>query len=193
VALAVNPYLAVMKKLKNWWLLMIAGALLLALGIFALVSPWRAYVKMVHYGGVVLLLNGILLIGVSYTSHSSLREKHWILVESLMDLFFGVILLFNPLLSFIAFPIFIGYWMIGKGILKTIASVRLAGYIRGWLLICLAGLLSIGSGLLVVYNPLERSDGITLFVGAFGLIMGALYIFDSLRWRKMTDTVNMMF
>ncbi len=72
---------------------MIAGALLLALGIFALASPWRAYVKMVHYGGVVLLLNGILLIGVSYTSHSSLRERHWILVESLMDLFFGVILL----------------------------------------------------------------------------------------------------
>jgi uncharacterized membrane protein HdeD (DUF308 family) len=193
MALPGNPYLAVLKKLKNWWLLMIAGALLLALGIFALASPWRAYIKMVHYGGIVLLLNGVLLIAVSYTSHSSLRERHWILVESLMDLFFGVILLFNPLLSFIAFPIFIGYWMIGKGILKAIASMRLASYIRGWVFACLAGVLSMASGVLVIYNPLERLDGITLFVGAFGLVMGTLYIFDSLRFRKMTDTVNMMF
>jgi len=172
---------------------MIAGLLLLALGVFALASPWRAYVKMVHYAGAVLLLNGTLLIAVSYTSHSSLRERHWILVESLMDLFFGVILLFNPLLSFIAFPIFIGYWMIGKGMLKTIAAIRLARFIRGWALACLAGILSVAFGVLVIYNPLERSDAITLFVGAFALVMGGLYIFDSLRFRKMTDTVNMMF
>jgi uncharacterized membrane protein HdeD (DUF308 family) len=182
-----------LKKLKNWWLLMIAGALLAVLGVFALISPWRAYIKLVHYAGFVLLLNGILLIAVASTCHSSLREKKWMLVESVMDIVFGVLLLFNPLLSFVAFPFFIGSWMIGKGILKTIASMRLSAMIAGWIFACMAGILSIAFGVLVIYNPFDRSDGITIFVGAFALIMGTLYIFDSLRFRKMVDSVNMMF
>lgn len=182
-----------MKKVNHWWLLMIAGSLLAALGGFALVSPWRAYIKLVHYGGIFLLLNGILLIAVSYTSSSSGKEKKWILVESVVDMVCGVVLIFNPLLSFIAFPFFIGTWMAGKGILKMLASIALAKMIPGWGFTLTAGILSIVFGGLVIYDPMTRSDSTTIFIGAFGLIMGALYIFDSIRFRKMEDNVNMMF
>ena len=170
-----------------------AGMLLAALGTFALASPWRAYIKLIHYSGIVLLLNGGLLMVISFTSSSSPRERQWLLIESLMDIFFGIILLFNPLFSFIAFSFFIGSWMVGKGTLKMIASMTLARLIVGWIYAFMAGILSIVFGLLVIYNPLGRSDGITLFIGAFGWVMGLLYIFDSLRFRKMEDSLDMMF
>ena len=83
--------------------------------------------------------------------------------------------------------------MVGKGTLKMIASMTLARLIVGWIYAFMAGILSIVFGLLVIYNPLGRSDGITLFIGAFGWVMGLLYIFDSLRFRKMEDSLDMMF
>jgi uncharacterized membrane protein HdeD (DUF308 family) len=180
-----------MKNIKLWWLLTLAGGTLLAIGIFCLVSPLNAYIFLVHYAGLTLLLNGILLIIVSYTSTGNVKEKKWLLVESVLDILFAVCLLFNPFMSFIAFPFLIGPWMIGKGFLKTLAALKLR-QIHGLIFIFIAGFLSIVFGLLVMYYPLKRAYGITIFLGSFALVMGCLYVFDSIRYKNLPDTINLM-
>ena len=84
-----------------------------------------------------------------------------------------------------------GPWMIGKGIIKTLASLRLRN-IKGWVFICLGGILSALFGLVILYNPLERGTGVTLFLGLYGLVMGSLHVFESIRFKKLTDTVKMI-
>jgi len=180
-----------MKSSNFWWLLTIAGGILIAIGIFSLVSSLNAYIFLVHYSGLALLLNGILLIIVSYTSSSALREKEWLLAESVLDILFAACLLFNPFMSFVAFALLIGPWMIGKGILKTLAAVNLK-QIHGRVFILFAGLLSIVFGLLIIFYPLEKANGITIFLGIFALIMGSLYVFDSIRFKKLADTLDLM-
>jgi uncharacterized membrane protein HdeD (DUF308 family) len=180
-----------MKSSTFWWLLTIAGGLLISLGIFSLLSPLHAYIFMVHYSGLALLFNGLILLIVSLKSTSALEEKEWLLAEGGLDIFFAVCLLFNPFLTFIAFTLLIGPWMIGKGILKTIAVLKIR-QIRGGIFILLAGLLSVIFGLLIIFYPLEKANGITIFIGLFTLIMGVLYVFDSIRFRKLTDTIELM-
>src|SRR5664279_3416504 len=97
-----------MKSSNFWWLLTIAGCILIALGIFCLASPLRAYVFLTHYSRFALLLNGILLMIVSYKSSDTLREKEWLLAEAVLDILFAACLLFNPFMTFIAFAILIG-------------------------------------------------------------------------------------
>ena len=101
-----------MKSSNFWWFLTIAGGILVALGIFCMTSPLRAYVFMSHYSGLALLLNGMLLMFVSYKSSDTFREKEWLLAESVVDILFAACLLFNPFMTFIAFALLIGPWMI---------------------------------------------------------------------------------
>ena len=180
-----------MKSSNFWWLLTIAGVILIALGIFCLTNPLRAYVFMSHYSGLALLLNGILLMIVSYKSSDTFREKEWLLAESVVDILFAACLLFNPFMTFIAFAILIWPWMIGKGALKILAAINLK-MIRGRIPIFLAGFLSAVFGLLIIFYPLAKANGITIFLGLFALIMGSLYIVDSIRYRKLSDTLDLL-
>lgn len=180
-----------MKRSNYGWLLTLAGGILIALGIFCLISSLNAYIFLVRYSGFTLLLNGILLFIVSSKSSGALKEKEWLLAESVLDILFAACLLFNPFMTFVAFSLLIGPWMIGKGILKTLAATRLK-QIRGWVFILMAGLLSIVFGSLIIFFPLQKASGITVFVGFFALIMGTLYIFDSIRFRKSANTLDLV-
>ena len=94
-------------------------------------------------------------------------------------------------MTFIAFAILFGPWMIGKGILKILAAINLK-LIRGRIFIFFAGLLSVVIGLLIIFYPLAKANGVTIFVGLFALIMGILCVFDSIRYRKLSDTLDLM-
>jgi membrane protein HdeD len=179
------------KSSNFWWLLTVAGGLLIVLGFFSLTSPLRAYIFLVRYSGLALLLNGILLFVVSWKSSSSLREKDWLLAESVLDILFAACLLFNPFLTFLTYALLIGPWMIGRGILKTLAAVTLK-QTRGWIFILFTGLLSIIFGFLIIFYPLKKANGITVFIGFFALVMGLLYIFDAIRFRNFARTLNLV-
>jgi uncharacterized membrane protein HdeD (DUF308 family) len=182
-----------MKKLNNWWLLTIAGIILIALGAFALISPLNAYLMLTQYSGITILLNGFFLVGVAYTHMGSLREKEWLITESVLDFAFGAVLLFNPILSLLAFPFLFGSWIIGKGLLKMVAALTLRKTIGGWFLVLAVGLLSIASGILIMYNPLNKATGITIFIGSFAVLLGVVYLFDSFRYRKTESSIDLMY
>jgi len=112
--------------------------------------------------------------------------------ESIVDALFGILLLFNPLLSFIVFPFLIGRWILCAGLLKVAIAVTSTKRIRGWGYILAIGILSCVFGLRIMYVPYFRADGVTILLGAFGLMAGALTIFDAYRFRNSGDTLDMM-
>jgi uncharacterized membrane protein HdeD (DUF308 family) len=183
-----------MPKLRIWWLLGIAGMLFVGIGIFCLVDPFNAYVKLVKYSGIALLINGLLLLlALNFIHISCGKEKKWMLMESLIDFTFGILLFYNPLLSFIVFPFLIGYCILFVGIIKIAASLSLKNDIGAWLYILVSGMLSAIFGILIIYIPFTRASEMTMFIAIFLVITGALAIFDSIRFRKIEDTLNLMF
>lgn len=182
-----------MKNIKTWWFLLVAGLILIFVGIFSFIAPFTTYLNLAKYSGYILLLNGALLSAVSTFHTTCKREKNWVFFESILDLGFGAILLFNPVFTFIAFPFIIGYWIAALGIIKIAASIALMRQVRGWPFILLTGVLATFFGLLIVNLPLEKLDNITQILGCFGMTMGALTLFDAYRFRKLDDTLNLLF
>jgi uncharacterized membrane protein HdeD (DUF308 family) len=180
------------KKFPTWWLLLATGLIFLAVGILAFVDPLNGYMKLVKFTGIALLLNGGILLTIVIVNTKYPDERKWMQAESIVHLFFGILLLLNPLLAFIALPYFIGAWMLIVGVFKTIAAISLRRLIRGWLFILVAGVIFILFGALLLFSPLPKAVDITILLGIFGILMGSLYTVDSYRYRKSNDTLDMM-
>lgn len=180
------------KKFTGWGLLFIAGVIFVSIGVLAFINPLSSYVKLTKFAGFGLLLNGGLLLAMMILRPVRSRENKWLQLESALHLFFGLLFVFNPLLAFIALPYFIGSWMLLVGLLKTLAAILLKQLLRGRGFVLAAGLLSTLFGFLLLFSPFARASSITLLLGAFGLIMGGLYIIDALRYRKSGENVEIM-
>jgi uncharacterized membrane protein HdeD (DUF308 family) len=180
------------KKFTSWGLLLIAGIIFVSIGVLAFINPLSSYVKLTKFSGIGLLLNGGLLLTMIILRPGTSREAKWLQVESALHLFFGLLFVFNPLLAFIALPYFIGSWMLGVGILKILVAIVLRRLIQGRGFILAAGFLSTTFGCLLLFSPFAKANSITLLLGAFGVIMGGLYIIDALRYRNRPDNLDIM-
>jgi len=173
-----------MKKNPAPLLLVLAASCWIFIGTFALYCSHNTYISAVQYSGVVLLLNGLLLLAVSYSCDSTQKEKRWIRAESIPDLLFSVLLLLDPVFSLFAFPYLVGPWIVAKGLLTMIASLALAKDIHGWKGDFTGGFFLISCGLLISHNPMENPFGVNVLIGAIGVTIGLLYLYDAFRFRK---------
>jgi len=180
------------KNNSIWILLMTIGVVFFVIGVMAFTRPLSSYVKLAKYTGAGLLLNGILLQAVTVVNKKYPRESKWMLAESVLDFLFALVLLFNPLLSFILLPYLIGIWILLVGVLKIFAALYLRHVVRGWKFILLVGLLSAVFGMGLLSSSFARAEGITILIGAFATIMGGLYILDAFYYRKREDTLDLM-
>ena len=180
------------KNNSIWILLMTIGVVFLVIGVMAFTRPLSSYVKLAKYTGAGLLLNGILLQAVTVVNKKYPQESKWMLAESVLDFLFALVLLFNPLLSFILLPYLIGIWILLVGVLKIFAALYLRHVVRGWKFILLVGLLSAVFGMGLLSSSFARAEGITILIGAFATIMGVLYILDAFYYRKREDTLDLM-
>jgi len=171
-----------------------AGVVFVLTGLFCLVNPLVAYVYLVKYSGLALLLNGVVLQVASSTAHLTfLSEKRSMRIESIVDFIFGLLLLFNPFLTFVLYPMLIGYWVLCIGLIKIIVSVLMRGKIRGWLFILVLGILSTAFAMGILNSPSTRARDITLIIGAFFIVLGSVLFYDSTKLKRMHETIDMLF
>jgi uncharacterized membrane protein HdeD (DUF308 family) len=180
------------KKFTSWGLLFIAGVIFVSIGVLAFINPLSSYVKLTKFAGFGLLLNGGLLLAMMILRPGPSQDSKWLQVEAALHLFFGLLFVFNPLLAFIALPYFIGSWMFLVGLLKVLAAMTLRRVIRGRGFIFTAGALSILFGSLLLFSPFARASSITFLLGAFGIVMGGLYIIDAFRFRNRQENLEIM-
>ena len=183
-----------MKKIKASGLLVIAATVFILTGLFCFVDPLKAYVYLVKFSGLVLLLNGVVLQIASSSTHVSFTsEKRSLRIESIVDFIFGMLLLFNPFMTFILYPMLIGYWILCFGLIKIGVSLLVRKKVRGWLFVLVIGLLAIAFAIGIINAPSTRAKDITLIIGAFFVILGAVLLYDSIRLKRMHETVDLLF
>lgn len=183
-----------MKKLKASRLLLTTAIIFVLIGLFCFINPLKAYVYLVKFSGLVLLLNGIVLQIASSSTHISfVSEKRSMRLESILDFVFGFLLFFNPFMTFILYPMLIGYWILCFGCIKIGVSLLVRNKVRGWLFVLFVGLLAIGFAAGIIYAPSTRANDITLIIGAFFVILGSVFLYDSIKLKRMHETIDLLF
>jgi len=177
------------KKYSSWWLLLVAGTMLILIGVFAIIQPWDTFVYLVKYLGFVLLLSSVFLFIHAFAIKILRGEAKWLITEALADLTLASVLVLNPFLAIVAFNLLIGIWIIVRGVIKILHYAFIQKAVYGADSILVVGLISIVAGMLIIMFPTVKVDGVGYAICIFALLSGGLYIFNAIRFKKFENTL----
>lgn len=165
---------------KNvWWLPVVRGVLLVVLGLLLMIQPLEALETLRWVFGIFLVADAA-LVAAQGLAHRKQVGWRWWLAQAVVDLLFGVAIMFWPDLSTTALYYVLVVWVLVLGITAVVGA---AGLVRnrdlGWPWMLTVGIVSALFGLLLVTRPVDAGDVLSLTVVVFGLyafVAGAIHV-----------------
>ena len=175
---------------RNWWILGLRGLAAVLFGILAFFWPGITLLSLIYLFGAYALVNGILAFVVASRSPKGYPRFGSLIFEGILSIAAGVIAFFVPGITALALLVLIAAWAIITGIFEIVAAVRLRKVIANEWLLVLAGLASIGFGVLLLIWPGAGALAMTLWIGAFAFVFGILLIALAFRMRHWAGVIN---
>ncbi|WP_072393960.1 HdeD family acid-resistance protein [Hyphomicrobium sp. CS1GBMeth3] len=168
---------------RNWWLILLRGALAILFGVLAFIWPGITLFTLVILYGAFAFVDGVLAL-VAAIRGGTPAPRWWLALVGVFGIAAGVLTLFWPQITALVLLLFIAAWAIVTGIFQIVGAIRLRHEIEGeWLLIA-SGVLSVVFGLLLVAWPGAGALAMILVIGSFAIMYGILLIAFALQLRK---------
>lgn len=161
---------------RNWWLVLLRGIAGIIFGVLTFLWPSLSLTALVIVFGAYAFADGVLAI-ISAIRWRGEAERWWlVLIEGLAGVAAGVITLFWPAITALALLYVIAAWALVTGVLEIAAAIRLRNVITGEWLLGLSGIASVALGVLLALFPGPGALALILWIAAFAIVSGALFI-----------------
>jgi uncharacterized membrane protein HdeD (DUF308 family) len=167
---------------SHWWVLALRGLLAVLFGALALVWPSTTVRALVILFGIYALVDGLFSLLSALTNR---RRSGWwlLLIEALAGIGAGIGAFIWPQITALVLLYLIAAWAIVTGLFELIAAYLPRRHLEGEWVLALAGLVSIGLGVLLALRPGSGLIPLVWFVGAYAVVFGILLIVLGLRLR----------
>lgn len=172
---------------RNWWVPLVRGIAAILFGLMALIWPGLTVYALLVVFGAYAVFDGIMAIVVGFQRKSD--DDHWWswALDGFLAIVIGLMALFWPAATALAFIIWMAVWAVLAGVLRIIAAIRLRKEITGEWALALSGLLLIVWGGLMAMIPAAGLLSIAWLIGLFALLIGAVMVVLALRLRGMRE------
>ena len=161
-----------MKEEKNniWGLLI--GILMVLGGVYVWFNPAIALMALSLYLGAILI--GV---GVGYIMVDRAWKTTWQTMLGVLNVILGIIFIARSDAAMAVIPILLAIWALSAGIVKAVTAWQLKQIgVSLWPLPFTAGLVGIVFGMLVLFWPALGAIAITVLIGSYLVLYGALDI-----------------
>lgn len=171
------------RVIRHWWLLLLAGLLLVAGGIVVFCNPVESYLTLSIMFGVLMLVTGIVELVVASTSRNYFAMRGYSIIGGICDLLLGVLMCCYPGMTLVLLPVMLGVYMlyhsfmiIGFG--SDLQAFRVPG--AGWSIVM--GILLLLLSIFVLINPFSIGIGaVIVLTGVSMLLLGAAFVAGAFR------------
>ena len=179
------------ETVRNWWLFLIKGLLILATGVFVLVRPAEGYIGLSILFSVVILSGGITQIIFALSNRKSMQRWGWTLFSGIIEIAIGIYLLSSPMVTMVTLPFIVGFWLLFSsfylmGLSFDLERIGISDW--GWLLA--GSILMALVSMAVLSFPGFGVIGIIAASATAFLIGGVVNILLSLRLRSVKKAVK---
>ncbi len=171
------------KTVRNWWMLLIAGLLIIAAGIAVFFYPESSYAALSVIFGLVMLLTGVTELVVAVSSRNWFMVRGYNIVGGILDLLVGIMLCAWPQVTMATLPFVLGIWLIYHsfmviGLAGDMSALRVSG--SGWMIF--GGILMLLFAIMIVLRPFSLGvDVIVVLLGTGLIVFGAVLVGASCR------------
>ena len=160
------------RAIKHWWLLILAGILVVAAGICVFAFPIQSYVTLSVLFGILMLLVGAIQLIVASTSGNYLMLRGYIIVGGVLDVLLGVFLCIYPGISLFLLPILMGLWLMYHSFMMIAFGGDLDTFnISGGGFVVVGGIIVLILSVLVLANPFSAGIATIVVLAGVGLLL----------------------
>jgi len=169
---------------KRWWIQLLTGLALIALGIILMVWPGITTLVVLIFIAAFILVDGLFAIGNAIGAMSRKEPSGLMWARGIIEVIIGIIALLRPGATLLAATIIIGIWLVIDGILEIYSAFKVEEATTGFkVLLGLGGLLSIVIGVLFWFLPAHVTLAFVIILGIFAILVGIARIVMGLMLR----------
>ena len=176
---------------KNWWVFLIMGVLLLISAYWMFSTPVESFVGLASLFSALIFVSGLFSVFFALTNKEDIDNFGLYLAGGVLDVIIGFILLKYPGLTILLFSMFIGFWLLFRGFNMISVSFKIKSIGDenwGWILVF--GILIVIFAMMSIINPLIGASYLVYTLAFTLLLFGFANIALSLRLRRIKSTVK---
>ena len=186
-----NAISAITGSIKNWWVFLIIGILLLIGSYYMFSTPVESFIGLAGLFSALILVSGLFRVFFALTNKDDIENFGLYLAGGVLDVIVGFILLKYPGMTVVLFSLFIGFWLLFRGfnIISISFQIKKLGD-TDWFWILLFGILVVIFAFMAIINPLIGASYLVITLALAIMLAGIANIFLALRLRKVKSKVK---
>ncbi|MFD1316168.1 HdeD family acid-resistance protein [Namhaeicola litoreus] len=186
-----NAISKVNQSVKNWWIFLIIGILMIIGAIWMFNTPVESFVGLTVFFSMLIFISGILTIIYAIGHKDEIENWGLYLGGGILDLIVGFVLLKYPGVTIVLFSLFVGFWLLFRGIFMISGSFKMKKEgVHNWGWILVFGILTTIFAFFAIINPLVGASYLVFTLAFAFLLLGIGNIFISLQLRKVKGRVG---
>ncbi|MFV0505529.1 MAG: HdeD family acid-resistance protein [Bacteroidales bacterium] len=182
-----NDLLHKTKQATNkWYLALLSGLILVAIGVWALFSPVGAYLALAIYFSLSFLISGLLEVVFAIANRKQINNWGWALVMGAITFFVGIMLVSEPALTLVTLPLYIGFTLMIRSFGTIAFALDLKSFGERWGSMMVLGVLGVILSFMLIRHPLFVGISVAVWTGLTFLISGIFSIFIAFKIKKMS-------
>jgi uncharacterized membrane protein HdeD (DUF308 family) len=174
---------------RNWWVLLLNGALLIVAGFLIFSIDWTIR-DLATFIGALFIVQGV---AEALTTGIDSRVRRANVITGLLSIATGVLIIVWPEPGVVAVAVILGAWLIVSGTVAIAGSFAAREVLPNWWLLAIIGLLEIPLGVLALANPGATLAALITVAGIWAIVIGAMRIVLGFEVKRLPDYVDQAF
>jgi uncharacterized membrane protein HdeD (DUF308 family) len=174
---------------RNWWVLLLNGALLVVAGFLIFSIDWTIS-SLAAFIGALFIFQGVM---EALTTGIDARVRRANVVTGLLSIAAGVVIIVWPSPGLLAVAIILGAWLVVMGTIALSGAFAARRIIPDWWLLVLLGLAEVALGVLALANPGATLAALITVGGIWAVAIGVMRIILSFQVKRLPDEVDKAF
>jgi uncharacterized membrane protein HdeD (DUF308 family) len=171
---------------RNWWVLLLNGALLVVAGFLIFSIDWTIS-SLAAFIGALFVFQGVM---EALTTGIDSRVRRANVLTGLLSIAAGVVIIVWPSPGLLAVAIILGAWLVVMGTIAVSGAFAARRIIPDWWLLLLLGISEIALGVLALANPGATLAALITVGGIWAVAIGVMRIVLSFQVKRLPDAVD---
>jgi uncharacterized membrane protein HdeD (DUF308 family) len=174
---------------RNWWMLLLNGALLIVAGVLIFSIEWTVR-ELATFIGALFIFQGLV---EALTTGVDARVRQTNVLIGLLSIAAGILIIVWPEPGLLAVAIILGAWLIVTGTLAMAGAFAARQILPDWWLLLIIGLLEIPLGVLALANPGATLAALITVAGIWAIAVGVMRIVLAFEVKRLPSYVDQAF